>query len=158
MMSNQSKLQRLVAHLIDAQYKGRKLALPRQFDAWIEGGRIEPASKRINGSGILAARFYYSGVISINPCNAPAELITAFVSFWLQENAEKNDSSDVEFSVDVLDDESVEVELTIETFSEDIELIEAVDGPFLLEGKKYDFGEQSLWIAEAFTLTGEIDN
>ena len=155
-MSSQSKLQRLTAYLIDAKYQDRKLALPTQFDAWIEGGRIEPASKRINGTGILAARFYYSGVISINPCNAPAELICAFVSFWLQEHAEKEDSSEVEFSADMLEDNSVEVELTIETFSEDIELIEQVDGPFLLNGKHYDFGEQSLWIAETFTLTGEV--
>jgi hypothetical protein len=157
-MSSQSKLQRLTAYLIDARYQERKLALPTQFDAWIEGGRIEPASKRINTTGILAARFYYSGVISINPCNAPAELICAFVSFWLQEHAEKDDSSEVEFSVDTLEDNSVEVELTIENFSEDIELVENNEGPFLLNGKHYDFGEQSLWIAEIFTLTSDIAN
>lgn len=157
-MGSQSKLQRLTAFLIDARYQERKLALPTQFDAWIEGGKIEPSSKRINGTGILAARFYYSGVISINPCNAPAELICTFVSFWLQEHAEKDDSSEVEFSVDTLEDNSIEVELTIETFSEDIELIETVDGPFLLNGKYYSFGEQSLWIAEAFTLSSEITN
>jgi hypothetical protein len=154
--NNGSKLQRLVAHLINAEYQGRKLALATQFDAWIEGGRIEPASKVMNGTGLLAARFYYSGVISINPCNAPVELIVAFVSFWLQEYAETYDSDDVEFSVDVLDDDSTEIELTIETFSENIELIESPKGPFEINNKRYDFGKQSLWIAEAFTLSSEI--
>lgn len=150
-----SKLQQLVKHLIDAEYHGKKLALPGQFDAWIEGGRIEPSSKKVNGTGLLAARFYYSGVISISPCNAPAELITAFVSFWLQEHAGTHDSTDVEFSADGIND-GIEVELTVEKFSEDIELIENSKGPFVLNGKHYDFGEQSLWIAESFTLSGEI--
>jgi hypothetical protein len=155
-ITENSKLKRLTAHLIDAEYQGRKLAKPAQFYAWIEGGRIVPASKKINGTGLLAARFYYSGVISINPCSAPAELIAAYVSFWLQENTDKDDSSEVEFSVDPNDDKSFEIELTIETFSEDIRLVETLDGPFELGGKKYDFGEQSLWIAESFTLSSEV--
>ncbi|MDO6426232.1 phage tail protein [Thalassotalea sp. 1_MG-2023] len=153
-----NKLQRLVAHLTTAQYQGRLLAKPGEFDAWIEGGEIEPSSKKINGNGIIAARINYSGVISINPCAAPAELIATYVSFWLQENGEKHESDTVEFSVDKLDDNSVELELTIENISEEIQLIESSTGPFVLNDKKYDFGESSLWIAETFTLTGEIDN
>jgi len=152
-----SKLQRLTAHLIDANYQGHKLALSGEFDSWIEGGRIESASKKVNGTGLIAARFAYSGVISINPCSAPAELIAAYVSFWLQENGGDYDSGKVEFSVDLLDDNTAEVELTIETFAEDIELIESDTGPFELGGKKYDFGEQSLWIAESFTLAAEVN-
>lgn len=152
-----SKLQRLTAALIDANYQGYKLALPGEFDTWIEGGKIEPASKRVKGTGLIAARFYYSGVISISPCAAPAQLIAAYVSFWLQANGGQHDSGDVEFSVDVLDDDSAEVELTIEKFAEDIELIESSSGPFELNGKKYDFGEQSLWIAESFTLAAEVN-
>lgn len=157
---SQNKLQRLVTYLIDATYKGRKLAHAGQFDCWIEGGRIEPASKHINGAGLLAARFYYSGVISVNPCSAPAELISTYVSFWLMNNAGREDSNDVEFSSDLNDDNSVELELTIEKFVEDIELVEDVNGPFELmfqgELKRFDFGEQSLWIAEEFTLDGQI--
>jgi len=153
---SESKLQELTKHLIDAQYQGRKLALPTQFSAWIEGGRIETASKNINGNGLLAARFYYSGVVSINPCSAPVELIAAFVSFWLQENGGKYDSNDAEFSADINDDSSVEMELTIETFSEDIELVECPTGAFTLNNKRYDFGENSLWIAESFTLISEV--
>lgn len=121
---SQSKLQKLTAYLIDARYQGRKLAEPAQFVAQIEGGRIEPASKKINSTGILAARFYYSGVISISPCYAPAELISAYISFWLQEHADKHDSSEVEFNVDQIDDKAKEVELVIEIFNEDIELVE----------------------------------
>lgn len=155
---SESKLTRLVKYLVDAQYQGKKLALPTQFDAWIEGGRIEPSSKRINGSGLLAARIYYSGVINIDPCNAPAELIATYVSFWLYNNASQHDSADVEFSADKNEDGTGEVELTIEKFYEDIELIEKPGGPFELDNKQYDFGKQSLWIAEAFTLTGEIDS
>lgn len=155
-MSN-SKLQNLVAYLIDARYQARKLARPGEFDAWIEGGRIEPTSKRINSAGLLAARFYYSGVISINPCYAPAELITTYVSFWLMNNAGKDDSSEVEFSADLNDDKSIELELTIETFAEDVELIADINGPFELGGKRYSFGEQSLWIAEGFTLQSEVE-
>jgi hypothetical protein len=149
---SESKLQKLAKHLIDTEYQGRKLALPAQFNAHIEGGRIETANKRINGTGLLAARFYYSGVISINPCAAPVELIAAFVSFWLQENAGDDDSHEAEFSADINDDESVEMELTIETFSENIELVECATGAFTLNNKRYDFGEQSLWIAESFTI------
>ena len=110
----------------------------------------------INGNGLLAARFYYSGVISINPCAAPAALICAFASFWLQNNGGRFDSTDIEFSADVNDDNSNEVELTIEQLCEDIELIQTPNGPFELNGNRYDFGEQSLWIAEAFTLHGEV--
>lgn len=154
---SQSKLQQLVKYLIDATYQGRKLALSTQFDAHIEGGRIEPRSKRINGNGLLAASFYYSGVISINPCMAPPELIAAFVSFWLHEHGENDDSSDVEFSCDVNDDDTNDIELTIETFAEDIALIECPNGPFTLDGKHYDFGEQSLWIAESFELNPEVE-
>lgn len=159
---SQNKLQRLVTHLIDANYKGRKLAHAGQFDSWIEGGRIEPSCKQINGTGLLAARFYYSGVISINPCNAPAELISTYVSFWLMNNAQRDDSNDVEFSSDMNDDSSIELELTIERFSEDIELIENENGAFELmfqgELKRFDFGQPSLWIAEEFTLDGQIAN
>lgn len=159
---SQNKLQRLVSYLIDATYKGRKLARAGEFDCWIEGGRIEPASKHINGSGLLAARFYYGAVISINPCNAPAELISTYVSFWLMNNAEREDSKDVEFSSDLNDDNSVELELTIEKFVEDIELIEDANGAFELmfqgELKRFDFGAQSLWIAEEFTLAGQVNH
>jgi len=159
---SQNKLQRLVSYLIDATYKGRKLALAGQFDSWIEGGRIEPSGKKINGAGLLAARIYYSGVISINPCSAPAELISTYVSFWLMNNAEKEDSNDVEFSSDMNDDNSTELELTIERFVEDIELVESVNGAFELmfqgELKRFDFGQQSLWIAEEFALESHIVN
>jgi hypothetical protein len=153
---SESKLQKLVKHLIDAEYQGKKLALPQQFDAWIEGGEITPASKRVKGTGLIAARFSYSGVISINPCAAPVELICAFVSFYLQEHAGKHDSVSVEFSSDINDDNSCDVELTIEKFEEDIELVEDQNGVFVLDGKHYDFGKQSLWIAETFTLSTEV--
>ncbi len=155
---SESKLQKLVKHLIDFTYQGKKLALPTQFDAWIEGGKITPASKRINGNGLIAARFSYSGVISINPCAAPVELISAAVSFYLQEHGGKHDSCDVEFSSDINDDHSCDVELTIEQFTEDIELIENPSGAFELGGKKYDFGSPSLWIAETFTLTAQVQS
>jgi hypothetical protein len=155
---SESKLQKLVKHLIDFTYLGKKLALPAQFDAWIEGGKITPASKRISGNGLIAARFSYSGVISINPCAAPVELLSAAVSFYLQEHAEKYDSLDVEFSSDINDDHSCDVELTIELFNEDIALIENPSGAFELGGKRYDFGQSSLWVAETFTLTAQVDN
>ncbi|MBD1582794.1 phage tail protein [Pseudoalteromonas sp. S16_S37] len=153
---SQSKIAKLKAHLQSAQYQGHLLALPEQFDCWIEGGRIEPSSKTVNGNGLLAARFYYSGVISINPCAAPAALICAFASFWLQNNGGRNDSKDIEFSADVNDDSSNEVELTITQLCEDIELIQTNNGPFELNGIRYDFGEQSIWIAELFTLGADI--
>ena len=146
----------LKQHLVSAVYQGHKLALDTQFDSWIEGGRIEPCSKTINGNGLLAARFYYSGVISINPCSAPAALICAFASFWLQNNGGKYDSRDLEFSADVNDDNSNEVELMIEQLCEEIELVQTDNGPFELDGIRYDFGEQSVWIAEEFTLLGQI--
>lgn len=153
---SQSKIATLKQHLVSAVYQGHKLALDTQFDSWIEGGRIEPCSKTINGNGLLAARFYYSGVISINPCSAPAALICAFASFWLQNNGGKYDSRDIEFSADVNDDNSNEVELMIEQLSEEIELVQTDNGPFELDGTRYDFGEQSVWIAEEFTLLGQI--
>ncbi|NNG42745.1 hypothetical protein HJP15_07410 [Pseudoalteromonas sp. NEC-BIFX-2020_002] len=153
---SQSKIATLKQHLASAEYQGHKLALDTQFDSWIEGGRIEPSSKTINGNGVLAARFYYSGVISINPCFAPAALICAFASFWLQNNGGRYDSTDIEFSADVNDDNSNEVELTINQLCEDIELIHTPNGPFELNDNRYDFGEQSLWIAEAFTLEGHV--
>lgn len=155
-MASESKLQKLVKHLIDAQYQGKILALPKQFDAWIEGGKITPCSKTKNSNGLIAARFSYSGVISINPCAAPVELICAFVSFYLQEHAENYDSTEVEFSSDINDDDSCDVELTIEKFEEEIELIESPSGVFVLNGKRYDFGKQSLWIAETFSITTEV--
>jgi len=151
-----SKLERLVKYLIDVEYQGKKLALATQFDAWIEGGRIVPSGKRVNSNGLIGGRFYYSAVISINPCSAPIELICAFVSFWLQANGSIDDSSEVEFSSDKNDDNSNDIELTIETFVEDIELIEKPNGPFILNNKNYDFGEQSLWIAETFTLIEQV--
>ena len=153
---SQSKIAMLKQHLVSAVYQGHKLALDTQFDSWIEGGRIEPSSKTINGNGLLAARLYYSGVISINPCSAPAALICAFASFWLQNNGGKYDSRDIEFSADVNDDNSNEVELMIEQLSEEIELVQTDNGPFELDGTRYDFGEQSVWIAEEFTLLGQI--
>ncbi len=153
---SQSKIAMLKQHLVSAVYQGHKLALDTQFDSWIEGGRIEPCSKTINGNGLLAARFYYSGVISINPCSAPAALICAFASFWLQNNGGKYDSRDIEFSADVNDDNSNEVELMIEQLCEEIELVQTENGSFELDGIRYDFGEQSVWIAEEFTLLGQI--
>jgi len=156
MSDSQSKLQKLTEFLIDAKYQGHKLAHAQQFDSWIEGGRIETASTKVNGNGLIAARFYYSGVISINPCNAPAQLIAIWISFWLQKNGGNYDSSDVEFSSDINDDNSFDIELTIEQFFEEVELIEKENGPFVLNNKAYDLGEQSLWIAEQFTLNAEV--
>ena len=153
---SQSKIEQLKQHLASVEYQGHKLALNTQFDSWIEGGRIEPSSKTMNGNGLLAARFYYSGVISINPCFAPAALICAFASFWLQNNGGRYDSTDIEFSADVNDDNSNEVELTINQLCEDIELIQTDNGPFELNGNRYDFGEQSLWVAESFLLQGTV--
>ena len=153
---SESKLQKLVKHLINFTYQGKKLALPAQFDAWIEGGKITPASKRTNSNGLIAARFSYSGVISINPCAAPVELLCAAVCFYLQENSGKHDSTEVEFSSDINDDNSCDVELTIEKFEEDIELVESPNGVFVLGGKRYDFGKSSLWIAETFSLSTEV--
>jgi hypothetical protein len=153
---SQSKLQQLTKYLIDARYQGHKLAHASQFDSWIEGGRIETAGTKVNGNGLIAARFYYSGVISINPCNAPSALIGAFVSCWIQANGGKYDSDEAEFSSDTNDDNSFDIELTIEQFYEEIELIEKENGPFVLNNTAYDFGEQSLWIAEQFTLNAEV--
>ncbi|WP_018692515.1 phage tail protein [Algicola sagamiensis] len=155
---SQNKLQHLTSYLMQSQYKGRLLAKPGEFDAWIEGGRITPCSKKSQGNGLIAARFYYSGVISIAPCFAPAELVAVMVSFWLQVHASRDDSPDVEFSADLHDDNSVELELTISQFSEDIELVMDDHGPFVLDETRYDFGEQSLWIAEQFELIGTIDD
>jgi len=152
-----SKLDKLKQHLINANYNGHKLALPEQFEARIEEGIIAPASKQINGSGLLAARLYYSSVISIDPCYAPVELVSAYVSFWLQNNAEGDDSQSAEFNCSVNDDNSNEIEIVIGTFEEELELVEVANGPFELDGKSYDFGEQSLWIAEKLTVTGEVD-
>ncbi|TQF70490.1 phage tail protein [Pseudoalteromonas luteoviolacea] len=152
-----SKLDKLKRFLIDANYKGHKLALPEQFDARIEEGVINPSSKQINGNGLLAARLYYSSIISIDPCYAPVELVSAYVSFWLQNNAEGDDSESAEFNCSINDDNSNEIEIVIGTFEEEIELVEVANGPFELGGKSYDFGEQSLWIAEKFTLAGEVD-
>ncbi|WP_299002321.1 phage tail protein [uncultured Shewanella sp.] len=151
-----SKLTELTRYLIDANYKGHKLAHANQFDSWIEGGAIKPASKRINGTGLLAARFTYAGVISINPCAAPAALICTYISFWLQQNAGKYDAEIIGFSADLNDDNTSDIEITIENFQEDIELIEQTDGPFLFGDKHYDFGEQSMWIAEAFLLESQV--
>ncbi|TMS65242.1 hypothetical protein CWB86_19855, partial [Pseudoalteromonas sp. S1731] len=77
---SKSKIAMLKQHLASAEYQGRNLALSTQFDSWIEGGRIEPSSKTVNGNGLLAARFYYSGVISIHHCAAPPALSCAFAS------------------------------------------------------------------------------
>ena len=154
---SQSKIAKLTKYLMDARYQGRKLANDTEFKVYVEQGVIIPASKKINGNGLLAARLYYSSVISIDPCFAPAELISAYVSFWLQNNGEGEDSQSAEFSSTVNDDNSFEIEISIATFEEKIELIESADGPFELDEKRYDFGEQSLWIAEAFTLSGDVE-
>jgi|GEM_PF-1357185 len=154
---SQSKIALLTKYLIDAQYQGKKLALDTQFKTSVEQGVIIPASKKINGNGLLAARLYYSSVISIDPCFAPVELISAYVSFWLQNNGTGDDSQNAEFSSTINDDNSYEIEIAIATFEETIELIEVEGGPFELGGKAYDFGDQSLWIAEQFVLTGSVD-
>ncbi|MCL1123307.1 phage tail protein [Shewanella surugensis] len=151
-----SKLTELTGYLMEANYKGHKLAHASQFDSWIEGGSIDPASKRINGTGLLVARFTYAGVISINPCAAPAALICTYISFWVQQNTGKYDAKKIEFSADINDDNSSDIEITIEDFQENIELIEQADGPFLFGDKHYDFGEQSMWIAEAFLLESQV--
>lgn len=151
----------MAQHLIDVRYQGRMLAEPGHFDWFIEGGRIEPMSKPIGSNGFLAARFIYSGVISINPCSAPEQLIVAFCSFYLMNNAGVHDSKAVEFSNDLNDDNSADIELTIEQFVEDVELVESENGPFELnwqgQSKKFDFGESSLWMAEAISVNAQVE-
>lgn len=151
------KIQALRDFLVDANYRGHRLANAAQIDYWIEGGKVEPAAKRVNGNGLIAARFIYSGVISINPCFAPAALICVYASNWVQNNTGKQDECSIEFSADANDDNSNEVELVVGPFCEDIELVQAEGGPFVFGGVQYDFGDQSLWIAEQFTLLGQVE-
>ena len=153
---NQSKIEQLKQHLKSAVYKGHKLALPEQFDSNIETGIIIPASKIINGNGILAARLTYRGIISIDPCLAPPILVCAYVSFWLQNNATEQDANAFEFNVERIDNTANEIEIVIDAFSEDITLIESEQGAFDLMNQRYDFGEQSLWVADHFELEGQI--
>lgn len=154
---SQNKLQRLAKHLIDARYQGRKLAHAEQFDCFIEGGRIEPENRVLNANRqILGATIHYSGTISINPCYAPAELVATYVSFWLQNNADKNDSVDAEFTWDKTENGENEIEITIEHFSDEITLVESDTGPFELNGKTYALGEASTWVANNFVIDVDI--
>ncbi|KZN61552.1 phage tail protein [Pseudoalteromonas luteoviolacea] len=151
-----SKLEQLNDFLQSAQYQGRLIANPEAFDYWTEGGRVEPCSKRIDGDGIVAARFVYQGTISINPCYAPSALVSTFVACWMQEHCSRCDSENFEFSNDMNDDNSSDFELTIAELHEDIELVLTENGPFVIGKQKYDFGESSLWIAEQFALDAQV--
>lgn len=143
------KLAQITAFLVQ-----QNLVAVEQIDSWVENPNIVPAGE-LRGDGIILYRQTYDAVISIERYphkNHPAELLFALVCAWLMDNdADRDDIPTPQTDVDILDDETADVEITI-SFEEDVIGIEDPAGPIPFNGLNYRLADDVIDYAE----TGEV--
>lgn len=145
------KLQQLTAFIV-----GLDLVAAENIDAWVENPKIVPRGKSMGEGGIVLYTQTYDAVISIERFphkTHPAELLFGHVCAWLMENdGERDEIADPNTDVDVLDDETADVEITI-SFEEDVLAVPDPAGTIVLGGNLYRLADVVVDYAEDGEVT-----
>lgn len=139
------KLANLAAYI-----KGKNLVAEEQIDFWMETAKLSPASKRL-GNGLLVCRFQYDGILVVERYTGNADLFLALICCWLQDHDEDRDQDELpepDADVTTLDDLTVDVAVKI-TFTEDITVIEDVNGLIDFGDKKYSLADVEISVADS---------
>lgn len=143
------KLQAITAFLIDLN-----LVAAENIDTWVENPQIVPRGKSMGAGGIVLYTQTYDAVISIErfPHNThPAELLFGQVCAWLMENDERDEIATPRTVVDILDDHTADIEITI-SFEEDVLAVPDTAGTIWVGGENYRLADAVIDYAE----TGEV--
>ena len=145
------KLQQITAFIV-----GLDLVAAENIDAWVENPKIVPRGKSMGEGGILLYTQTYDAVISIERFphrEHPAELLFGHVCAWLMENdGERDDIADPNTDVDILDDETADIEINI-SFEEDVFAVPDPAGQIVLDGNHYRLADVVVDYAEDGEVT-----
>lgn len=132
------------------------LVAAEQVESWVENPKMILSGKQISADSILLFKHEYDAVISIE--RFPHErhdinLLFGHVCAWLMTNdCDRDEISEPITDVDILDNDTADVEIKI-SFIEDIEAVEDIAGPIVLDGVAYNLAPAVIDVAEV----GEVD-
>lgn len=119
---------------------------------WVEDMQLKVRGKQ-QGDAILLHTLVYQAVFSIERYpykQHPIEHFNAILVTWLSENDDRSelDNSDPDIDVNVLDDSTADLELTL-TFEEDVYIIPDDDGTIEFKDRMWALKDPAYWIAES---------
>lgn len=138
------KLQQLTEFLLNLN-----LVAAEQIDSWVENPRMVPRGKVVSEGQLVLFTQTYDAIFAIERYphkRHSAELLFAHVSAWLIENDSERAQlglSNPQTDVDVLDDKTADIELTI-AFEEDITAVLDEDGPISYMGGQYKLADVAI--------------
>lgn len=138
---------------------GLNMVAAEQIDTWVENPKVEPAGTvKSNNDSVVIYRQTYDAVIAIERYAHrvhPPELLFAQICAWLIEHdGDRFDRKDADLitDVDIMDDQTADIEITID-FHEEVEIVEYAGGPIELAGKRYQLRDLVLRYAEEGEVT-----
>jgi len=138
------QLQALTAYLM-----ARNLVAPEQFDSWTEQVSLQLIWKP-DRDGLHMADMRYRAVLSLERFTDHPARLMALVGSWLEThdtNRDRHELPEPMFTVEPLDQDSFDVELSLE-FVEPQYLAEDAGGEIEAFGKTWAFVPFDLWVAE----------
>jgi hypothetical protein len=138
------QLQALTAYLM-----ARNLVAPEQFDSWTDQVSLQLIWKP-DRDGLHMADMRYRAVLSLERFTDHPARLMALVGSWLEThdtNRDRHELPEPLFTVDPLDQDSFDVELSLE-FVEPQYLAEDPGGEIEAFGKTWAFVPFDLWVAE----------
>ena len=130
-----NRLQLITAFLLSLD-----LFAAEQLDSYAENIELVPSGKS-EGNGIVLAWLEYDATVNIERFAQNADVLMAHLTIWLMNNDALDDDNTPRLDVELLDDNMVDVELTVH-FKEALRLIPDPTGPFILDGQTWQLVEQ----------------
>jgi hypothetical protein len=131
-----------------------------KIDVWAEKLSLQTRGK-MEGNRVFLHRMTYRAVFSIEHYEYQKnsiDLLSARLITWLGDNDERSDMSEgdraPEISVDVLDDYTADIEITL-TFEEDVYIAEDESGGIEYAGRRWKLEKPEHDIAESFDLINQ---
>lgn len=141
------------------------LVAAENIDSWVDNPEIQIVGKQLGNGSVLLYRQRYDAVIIIERWphkTLPAELLFAQLAAWLIENDGDDVRSDnseavIKPEVDVLDDETADIVITID-FIEDVTIRQSAAGTIVYDGGTYALDDPDILYAEEGDLIAEVES
>ena len=130
-----NKLQLITAFLLSLD-----LFAAEQLDSYAENIELQPSGKS-DGNGMVLAWLEYDATVNIERFAKNANVLMAHLCTWLMNNDALDDQNLPRLDVELLDDQLVDVELTVH-FKEALHLVPDPTGPFSLDGQSWQLVDQ----------------
>jgi hypothetical protein len=139
-------------------YQNRKVlnVSLNSFDVFMESGKLEAGSNKEDDNGLHYADYRYQLALQIENMHADrGGILLVLLHQWVTALEYRSDLDAPDIVTTVLTGQKLDVEMTLEV-RDPIYLTRDDEGPIVIRGQKYSFGDHVLNVAESVTVTGSI--